>query len=52
MSGIWKKEMDRNVLEHEPGMALYVKDLDPLIFTKIAKLAGTGLRKGGGVFGD
>lgn len=28
-----KQEMQRNVLEHEPEMALYVKDEDPLIFT-------------------
>ena len=46
-----KKEMHRNVLENEPEMALYVKDLEPLIFyQKITKLAETGLKKGGSLY--
>ncbi|HSI69258.1 MAG TPA: peptide chain release factor N(5)-glutamine methyltransferase [Gillisia sp.] len=40
-----KKEMQRNVLEHEPSLALYVKDEDPLIFyLKITKLAADSLK--------
>lgn len=46
-----KKEMQRNVLENEPEMALYVKDLEPLIFyQKITKLAETGLKQGGSLY--
>ncbi len=46
-----KKEMHRNVLENEPEMALYVKDLEPLIFyQKITKLAETGLKQGGSLY--
>tara|TARA_R100000935_G_C2832133_1_gene165738 strand:- start:1179 stop:2024 length:846 start_codon:yes stop_codon:yes gene_type:complete len=43
-----KQEMQRNVLENEPHLALYVKDEDPLIFyRKITKLAKSGLLPGG-----
>lgn len=46
-----KKEMSRNVLEHEPSLALYVKDEDPLIFyKKITKLAEAGLKKNGNLY--
>ena len=46
-----KGEMQRNVLEHEPHLALYVKDEDPLIFyRKITKLAKTGLLKNGSLY--
>lgn len=46
-----KKEMQRNVLEHEPDTALYVKDEDPLIFyRKITKLAAGSLTKGGSLY--
>lgn len=46
-----KKEMQRNVLEHEPQLALYVKDQDPLLFyRKITKLAKTGLVPGGSLY--
>jgi release factor glutamine methyltransferase len=39
-----KKDMQRNVLEHEPATALYVKDEDPLLFyRKIADLADQNL---------
>lgn len=39
-----KKEMQRNVLDHEPETALYVKDQDPLLFyIKITKLAKKAL---------
>lgn len=45
------KQMQRNVLEHEPGTALYVKDDDPLIFyRKIAKLAEHALDTDGVVY--
>lgn len=43
-----KKEIHRNVLDHEPETALYVKDTDPLIFyKKIAGLAKEALDAGG-----
>ncbi|MCG9970261.1 peptide chain release factor N(5)-glutamine methyltransferase [Christiangramia crocea] len=43
-----KKEMDKNVLGHEPEKALYVKDENPLIFyKKIAGLAMDFLEPGG-----
>lgn len=39
-----KKKMQRNVLDHEPETALYVKDQDPLLFyNKITKLAKKAL---------
>ena len=42
------KEMERNVLEHEPRLALFVPDDDPLLFyRKIAEL-GRRLLTGGG----
>lgn len=46
-----KREMHRNVLEHEPDLALYVKNTDPLIFyRRIAKLAKVGLQKSGNLY--
>lgn len=46
-----KKEMQRNVLEHEPGGALYVKDEDPLVFyDKITLLAKDALSPGGALY--
>lgn len=46
-----KEQMQRNVLEHEPKLALYVKDNDPLIFyKKITKLAVAGLNPGGRLY--
>lgn len=46
-----KEQMHRNVLEHEPELALYVKDNDPLIFyKKITKLAEEGLNPGGRLY--
>ncbi len=46
-----KNEMQRNVLEYEPSLALYVKDNDPLIFyKKITKLAIEGLHPGGKLY--
>lgn len=46
-----KAEMQRNVLEHEPPLALYVKDNDPLIFyKKITKLAEEGLNPNGKLY--
>lgn len=46
-----KSEMHRNVLDHEPEMALYVKDDDALIFyKKITKLAVAGLKKNGNLY--
>lgn len=48
---IEKGEMQRNVLEHEPSLALYVKDHDPLIFyKKITKLAEEGINPNGRLF--
>ncbi len=46
-----KKEMQKNVLDHEPAAALYVKDEDPLIFyRKITSLAQKSLNPGGFLF--
>ncbi len=46
-----RKEMQQNVLNFEPALALYVKDEDPLIFyRKIAKLAKNSLFKNGRLY--
>ena len=46
-----KKEMKRNVLDHEPASALFVEDEDPLIFyQKIATLAKKSLNSNGELF--
>lgn len=46
-----KLEMKNNVVEHEPGLALFVSDGDPLIFYKIiTRLALSHLKKGGVLF--
>ncbi|WP_324719476.1 peptide chain release factor N(5)-glutamine methyltransferase [Salinimicrobium sp. HB62] len=46
-----KEHMQRNVLEHEPKTALYVKDEDPLLFyNKITTLAAENLPPGGKLF--
>lgn len=46
-----KKQMQRNVLEHEPDAALYVNDENPLVFyRKITKLAREGLNEKGKLY--
>lgn len=46
-----KAQMNKNVLEHEPGMALFVPDNDPLIFYKaIAEFSKTNLTATGNIF--
>lgn len=46
-----KKQMDRNVLDYEPSLALFVPDDDPLLFyRKIADFASSHLRPGGQLF--
>ncbi len=46
-----KKQMSRNVLEFEPGSALFVKDNDPLLFyLAIARLATTLLKDKGKIY--
>lgn len=46
-----KAQMSANVLEHEPDLALYVADHDPLIFYKtIAEFATTYLKDNGQLF--
>lgn len=46
-----KREMQRNVLENEPELALYVKDEDPLLFyRRITLLAATALEKNGKLY--
>lgn len=46
-----KKGMDKNVLEHEPHLALFVPDDDPLLFYRaIAKYGKTHLREGGKLY--
>lgn len=43
-----KKDMDRNVLDFEPGLALFVPDSDPMVFYRaIARAAARLLRPGG-----
>ncbi len=43
--------MNRNVLDHEPGIALFVDDSDPLIYyRKILEAANTILQPGGKVY--
>lgn len=43
-----KKDMEPNVLLHEPSTALFVSDSDPLVFyRRITALAAKSLRKGG-----
>ena len=45
------QEMHPNVLQHEPGIALFVPDNDPLLFYKaIARYACRTLRQGGCLF--
>ena len=48
----WEKEfMDANVLEHEPHLALFVPDDEPLLFyKKIAELGKDILKDGGKLF--
>jgi release factor glutamine methyltransferase len=46
-----KKQMEKNVLDFEPELALFVSDNDPLIFyTRIAEFAKKHLKKGGCLF--
>ncbi|WP_320111627.1 peptide chain release factor N(5)-glutamine methyltransferase [Draconibacterium orientale] len=46
-----KKQMEANVLEHEPGLALFVSDTDPLIFYRaIAQFASKQLNESGYLF--
>ena len=46
-----KTQMQRNVLEHEPSIALYVADADPLLFyRKIANLAKESLIRAGQIY--
>lgn len=46
-----KKDMHRNVLEHEPHLALFVEDGDPLIFyRRIAELGRQALSPCGALF--
>ena len=43
--------MDSNVIDHEPSMALFVPDSDPLIFyTAICSYAKTALSSGGRIY--
>lgn len=44
-------QMDRNVLDYEPDLALFVDDADPLIFYKaVANFAATHLTAGGACY--
>nr|WP_321358348.1 peptide chain release factor N(5)-glutamine methyltransferase [uncultured Draconibacterium sp.] len=46
-----KKQMEANVLEHEPELALFVSDSDPLIFYRtIAQFAAKQLNESGYLF--
>lgn len=44
-----KKEMKKQVLDHEPALALFVKDTDPLIFYKAIGKLGMNLLLGSGL---
>lgn len=43
-----KQRMQRNVLEHEPGLALFVPDRDPLVFYRAIAASASALLKNGG----
>jgi len=46
-----KSQMNINVIDHEPGKALFVLDSDPMIFYKcITQFCSEGLKEGGGIF--
>ncbi|MDE5687909.1 MAG: peptide chain release factor N(5)-glutamine methyltransferase [Paramuribaculum sp.] len=46
-----KSEMEQNVLAHEPALALFVPDSDPLEFYRpIAEFASKSLKKGGALY--
>lgn len=46
-----RANMERNVLEHEPHLALFVPDDDPLLFYRaIARYAAKALKPGGRIF--
>ena len=46
-----KKDMEKNVLEHEPDIALFVPDEDPLRFYRaIAEYAAIALKTGGNLY--
>lgn len=43
--------MERNVLEYEPSLALFVPDDDPLLFYRaITRFAKTALKDGGNLY--
>lgn len=46
-----KVDMEKNVLEHEPGIALFVPDEEPLKFYRaIAEYASSALKSGGALY--
>jgi release factor glutamine methyltransferase len=46
-----KNTLSKHVIEHEPAMALFVDDIDPIIFYKeIIKFAEKNLQSGGKLF--
>ena len=46
-----KADMEKNVLEHEPSLALFVPDEDPLKFYRaIAEYASSALKSGGSLY--
>ena len=46
-----KNDMDSNVLDHEPGIALFVPDENPLLFYRaIARYGRTALNRGGKIY--
>ena len=46
-----KADMEKNVLEHEPGIALFVPDEEPLKFYRaIAEYASSALKSGGTLY--
>lgn len=46
-----KKKISKNVMDHEPEIALFVSDENPLLFYRtIADIAKKGLKKGGSLY--
>ncbi len=46
-----QKDVQRKFLAHEPPVALYIEDSDPMVFNrKIAQLANNGLKEKGAVY--
>lgn len=46
-----RETMERNVVDYEPGLALFVSDAEPLIYySRIIEVASRGLKRGGRLY--